>query len=387
MKSQIYKWMALVAMLFCLVLVVTNATAKKGGNKPQDDPCANQQSFSPDFVFWRDTGSRNSPEVTIFVAESDSGCEQLLVSFPIDERERIKNLKFSSIEDVNGNVVFGRVVWTNELGLTAEHVWMQDFEIVGTDVEQAGTPVRILRNELMDGVDLREDISDLDLSPDTQKLVYEYSLRDYLAGQIHHSFHILDIDDCVDASCGFSTAHAYELETSSDEVRQGYGGFSDPSWGPFGNRIYVVRWFKEYHELQFFDLEWNAPNDPPNFSSGLLLPRTSNWFSKPVSGIMEGTETEYMAIQDEFSVKTGACKGIYLINLESCNPMCSWPEPSFAGAYPSWTKVGKLVHLYDGWKPHGGCRLPTIGLWNATDNSLEKLIDGVAPNAAGGFVE
>jgi WD40 repeat protein len=53
MKSQIYKWMALVAMLFCLVLVVTNATAKKGGKPPKDPPPVDDPvTIQPAFAYY-----------------------------------------------------------------------------------------------------------------------------------------------------------------------------------------------------------------------------------------------------------------------------------------------------------------------------------------------
>ena len=387
MKSRFFNYLVTLLVFFCLTLTATSVTAKKPIKPPPDDPCLSQQSFTPDFVFWRDTGKGKNLAATIFVAESDTGCEQLLVEFPLGDSGGIKNLKFSSIEDASGSFLSGRVVWANELSLVAQYVWVQDFEIVENVVVPSDSPVPILRNELMGGTDLKEDVSDLDLSPDTQKLVYEYALRDLVAERVYYSFRILDIDDCIDGPCGFNTEYAYELDSSSDAISGGFGGFKYPSWGPFGNRIYVVRRFREYRDLQFFDLEWNAPIGPTTFTTGLLLPGTTNWISKPVSGINEGTGTEYLAIQNQFSEVSG-CKGIFLIDVKSCDPFCSWPEPEFAGEYPSWTKGGKLVHLYNGWTPPRKCAWRTsIGSWSSKDNSLEKLLDGMAPNAAGGYVE
>ena len=50
MKTQFYKWLALVAVLISLVFVATNVGAKKPPKDPppnQDDPCSKLTSFSP----------------------------------------------------------------------------------------------------------------------------------------------------------------------------------------------------------------------------------------------------------------------------------------------------------------------------------------------------
>ena len=97
-------------------------------------------------------------------------------------------------------------------------------------------------------------------------------------------------------------------------------------------------------------------------------------------------EVEYLAIEDQFSTKTGGCEGIFLVKAVDClNDGNCTTEPEFSGAYPSWTKDGKLIHAYDGWVPHGECGLHGVGAWNGGDGSLESLIDGYWPDAASGI--
>ena len=95
---------------------------------------------------------------------------------------------------------------------------------------------------------------------------------------------------------------------------------------------------------------------------------------------------EYLAIQDEFSIKTGACGGIFIVDAEDCliNGNCT-TEPQFAGHSPSWSKDGKLIHAYDGWAPHGGCTVSSVGAWDGSDGCLVSIIDCYYPDAAGGI--
>ncbi len=386
MNTRFCKCLVSFAIIFCLIIFTSTVTAGKPDKpgkppKPSDDPCSTMTTFSPDFVFWRDTGLRESPGITIYVAQSSNGCEQGLVDVPIGELERIRNLKFSSIEDDEGAFSFGRVVWTNEISGDAEYVWMQDFSINGTDV-MADAPVPILRNKLFGEPIIEEDIRHLDLSPDTQKLVYEHQLRDETEGLSFKSLRVLEIENCLNTvadPCGFDTEYGHEIDRSLDDISKGFGGFTDPSWKPSGDRIYVVRWYEEYKDLQFYDLTWPNSSGPPLVSDDVLF-STSTWIRNPVSGMLGGNE--FLAIEAEFSVKTGGCEGIFLIDLANCTLENCWPKPEFAGAMPSWTKDEKIIHLYDGWRPHGSCRYPSVGLWGGTDNSLEKKLEGNDPNAA-----
>jgi hypothetical protein len=193
---------------------------------------------------------------------------------------------------------------------------------------------------------------------------------------------------------------AFELDNGVDPV-YGTVWFTEPKWGPLGDRIYVTAWLDDpvngsYLALRYYDLEenWQALNWPPlilrtdtvisDFGWDGDVTTDYGWFMEVNSGIIDGVE--YLAIEDEFSAKTGACKGIFIVNAEDClvNRNCT-TQPEFAGTDASWSKDGKLIHEYDGSSPHGGCALTKTGVWDSSDGSLEPLFDGYQPDAAGGI--
>ena len=412
MKSQVYKWLALVAVLISLVFVATNVGAKKPPKDPpptDDDPCSKLTSFSPDFAFFRDTGNRKSPKVSIFLAESTKGCEVSLVEFPIiSSFDRVRNLRFSAVEDDNS--YFGRVVWTRNIGSRSISVWKQDFYIEGANVAKADGTLEILRNSLLDNPIESENIYSLDLSPDTKTLVYQYSHYYPDPGKIdtnlsRRSLRILNIDSCGNQGtdpCRFNDLdenYAYEFDHNIGSTSESIG-FYFPSWGPWGERIYVRKSFDDavhgrYKALRYYDFEKNgqALKWPPipvytdtiisDFGKPEDIITDYGYFVRVNSGTIG--EVEYLAIEDEYSTKTGGCEGIFIVKAEDCliDGVCS-TDPEFAGAYPSWSKDGVLIHAYDGWVPHGGCHLRSVGIWDRSDGSLESLFDGYWPDAASG---
>lgn len=401
MNTRFLKWLLSVTTFFCMILVAINVAAKKPVKPPptNDDPCSNLEVFSPDFAFWRDTGNRKSPKATIFLAQSDIGCEKSLVDFPIiSPITHVRNLKFSSVEDGSG--YFGRIVWTSNIGSRSVSIWMQDFNIDGADVALDGGKLEILRNTLLDDTLESENIYSLDLSPDTRTLVFQYAnyypdpnYADTNLGR--RSLRILDIDSCANADtepCRFddlNNAYVYELDhaigTTSESI-----GFYFPTWGPYGERVYVRKGFDtpelgRQQAIKYYNFEggWQESEWPPTIDETGTFGFDLYYFLRIASGMMGGEE--YLAIEKEFSEKTGGCEGIYIVKVNDClfDVNCL-PEPEFAGAYPSWTKDGKLIHAYDGWVPHGGCGLSSVGLWDGSDDSLESLFTGYQPDAAGG---
>lgn len=374
------------------------------------DPCTN--FADPDFAFLRDTGKttgryKTPTEVTIYLAESFTGCEMSLLEIPIIAPvSEIRNLKFSSLEDASG--FFGRVVWTSNEFSRAFSVWKQDFYIEDAEVVLDGSAVEIMRNSLLEHATDWENIYSLDLSHDTRTLVYEHDVYypDPNNPDVTHGprfLRILNIDSCDDPGaepCEFgSSEHSFVIDnafgTTSDVV-----GFSFPSWGPYDQRIYVRKNFDDpetgrIRALRYYDLEenWQVSEWPPEVVSRNTI--TSNFvletlpdteyghFRQVSSGILGGVE--YLAVEDEFSAKTGGCEGIFIVEAEDCliNGNCA-TNPVFAGAYATWSKDGKLIHAYDGWEPHGGCGLSSVGYWDI-DNNLESLFDGYRPDSAGGI--
>jgi hypothetical protein len=246
---------------------------------------------------------------------------------------------------------------------------------------------------------VRENIYSLDLSHDTRTLVYQYwyAWPDPDNADVSlalNAVRMLNIESCDDPDtepCGFGDLdQAFELDsdigTTSDLI-----GFYYPVWGPLGERIYVRKGFDDpeigaYKTLRYYDLEgnWQDLEWPPVVVKTDTVIADLGWFIRVSSGIVDGVE--YLAYEREFSVETGGCEGIFIVNAEDClvNENCS-TEPEFAGAYATWSKDGRLIHAYDGWEPHGECGLGSVGYWDGSDNSLESLFDGYRPDAAGGI--
>ena len=366
----------------------------------QEDPCVDPETFAPDFAFFRDTGTKKkAPKVTIVLAESFTGCEMSLLEFPIiSPLTELRNLKFSSVEDDSG--YFGRVVWTSNRSSAALSVWKQDFYTDGADVILLGGLIEILRNTLDDDPLEIENIYSLDLSPDTRTLVYRYTHNypdpdDLDTNLGRRAVRILDIEPCdqsIADPCGFGDLdNVLELDwlfAGPSDV----SSFQYPSWGSLGERVYVRRTFDldidgidRERAIKYYDFmeNWQNLEWPPTITNVGITPDIG-YFSRVASGIVGGEE--YLAIEREFSVKTGGCKGIFIVNAEDClvNGNCT-TEPEFAGALPSWSKDGILIHAYDGWVPHGGCDLRSVGYWDSS-GSLESLFDGgYWPDAAGGI--
>lgn len=391
MNSKHLKLACALIALIGLMLVSMDGWAKKPGVKPppgpSDNPCDTMTVFSPDFVFWRDTGNRKNPRTSIFLAESINGCEKKLVDIPLLEMERIQNLKFSSVTDENG--FFGRVVWTNSVVveyLQDASVWKMDFRVDGTDLVYIDeNPVEVLYNGSLDNPAVLEDIFwTLDLSPDMHSLVYGHLVKQ--DGVYNQFLRILrDIDQCVDesgeANCSF---YAGEVLDQTGETASSSSGpyFTFSSWGPGGESIFVLSRvsdpdapFGYRRVIQVYDLlslgidTYQLFSDPP-------------FIARPASGWISGTE--FLAVEKEFSVKTGGCEGIFITDLEQCRGSGEdcFTVPVFAGKFPSWTKSGKLIHAYDGWEPHGGCALSAVGVYDPVDGSLRSLLDGQEPDAA-----
>jgi hypothetical protein len=346
------------------------------------------ETFTPDFVFWRDTGNQTNPQATIFLGESNSGCEKWLVDFPLGELERIQNLKFSSVDDDTG--FFGRVVWSSTVVINNytqdAYVWKMDFTVSGANLDLIDShPVPVLQNGLLDNPDMDESIFwSLDLSPDTNSLVYAHIVHPD-PDHYYQDLRILpDIGACVDAADPCTFDAGYVLDGTGLAESSPFGPyFVFASWAPGGDGIYVQRRILDsdapygyvqviqYYDLLSPDLNHQFFSDPP-------------FVARPVAGKAAGID--YLAVEKEFSVKTGGCEGIFITDLDEClaSDGDCFSTPAFAGKFPSWTKDGKLIHAYDGWEPHGGCGLTKVGVWDPSDGSLRAILDGREPNAAGG---
>jgi len=271
MNSLPYKWLVSATVFVCLLFLAATLDAKKPIKPPPaspDEPCS-AETFSPDFAFLRNTGKRRSPKVTILLADSTTGCEKSLVDFSIiPPITAIRNLRFSSVE--GDSSYFGRTVWTSNIGSRSISVWKQDFNIEGAEIVLDGGSLEVLRNTLLDDLLESENIYSLDMSPDTKTLVYQYYHRypdpdDSDTNLALRSLRVLKIEACTDPDtnpCGFNDLlNADELEQVVGSTSESVG-FTFPSWGPYGERIYVRRNFDapsldQQKAIQYFDLcQW-----------------------------------------------------------------------------------------------------------------------------------
>ena len=392
MSTRFCKWLVSFAVFFCLIFVMPTTAAKKPVKPPPDDPCLSMDSFSPDYVFYRDTGNRKNSKSIIFLAESVTGCERVLVDFPtVGENGGyidLRYLKYSSfIEDGD---TFGRVIWRSKLSGIEEIVWSYDFHISGANL----IPVDGLRKILVNGDYWNQGVSEFDLSPDTTMLVFGLYRNDPVTGEHDHSIRMIDIDYCRDLpdGCFYEDERAVVLAETDQEVDFNYS-VGDPTWDPLGSRVYFTRSEPEYNVLQFIELDegWENQAWPPSFiSKDLFSSETQPEFQRVrghASGFMDGAE--YLAIERPHELIN--CGYIYLVNVQDCeravNPVC-FTDVEFEGTNPSWTKDGKVIHHYHHSKINrqvcsvwGG----KVGLYDGID--VNELTDGYFPDGAGGLPE
>jgi len=401
MKSPSWRRILSCAALLCAIVVVTDASAKKPVKPPPDpsgDTCDTMQTFVPDFAFWRDTGNRKTPRATIYVAEAETGCERKLVDVFVGENEWIENIRFSTIEEGG---VSGRVMWRTRFGPSRYSVWFQDFTVDGTDISLTGSKRELLHN-FYPGPQTPYILSvggGMDLSPDMATLALTLIKVNESGGDVL-SLRLLNVDEliqaCSEDSCpplpldlendaAFLLDEITDADVNSDDLHFWY-----PSWGPLGERLYVIdQYVSDLAALQYYDLDWPESSWPPQATGPETLfsasdyPDISNikYFREPKAGIADDGR-EYIAIR----IGIDYCPRIFVLDVAACeaDPAdCIPPEPMFAGRFPSWTKNGDLVHEYLGWTDQGNCHDGDLGVWDG--DTLKFLMKGREPDAAGGL--
>ena len=379
MKSQIHKWMALVAMLFCLVFVVTNATAKKPPKPPPEpamDSCETSEAYFPAFTFWKQAGTRKDRNRTIYLASEDGVCIRALGDIPHSEIAPVQNTAFSYNRDTN----HGRVVWGDWYGGAGE-VWLQEFDVEGNTITVLPDPELILVLPDHANTDLLEArFNDIDISPDLQKLAFIFS-EVRLAG-ITYEIHVVEIDDCRDSPC--------EPSTATQILSEGVG--YDPyrtflwhkiTWGPLGDRIYLQQTRGLFHvseqsgvrmitkiEGSWIDQELFTEDEYPEYDGVLFL----------TSGIFD--EREKLAFQHY-----GDCYTISVIDVADCEAGSCAAEAQTFGASPSWADNGTIIHgVTEKGKLNKNfgtytCTGGFIGEWDPVNSEVTPLVEGADPDA------
>ena len=381
MKTRLFKWLLTATVLFCLSFVVTNAIAKKP--PPKDDPCLSQQSFTPDFAFYRDTGKGKVRTFTFFVADTENGCEIKLVDFTRQEG-LIHALSFSSTKEDDGTYL-GRIVWRTNLSPgNFRAVWGYDFSINGTDVGNIRGPYRVMDNY----EDTSKNITSMDLSPDRKTLAYHF----YISGA-DSSIRMVNIDACVgNNACTLDSVNGLVLAEPNLPQAEYLGS---PAWGPLGERVYYRRGSgyqvePEFFKLQYVDLpegwngDWSELESFEPAESTLVSTLEQPDFPR-ISGMASGIIDEGEILTVKIPTDSG-CGYISFIDVATCEEPGNecLVEPKFFGVNPSLTRQGNVIHIYYresapmcyGW---GG----TVGSYDGTE--VTKVLNGFKPDAAGGF--
>lgn len=332
-----------------------------------DDLCANFSA--PDYAFWRDSHTREMAQVTIYAAESDTGCEAKLVDVPLPEGP-INKLELAYSSDESNGQLMGRVVWANHRFGESQSVWMFDFKIdEGQIIPEANMPLRIMNYEI---VGVGWNIEHLDLSPDMQSLVY--LINDYREDEPDYlRIFTLEIGGCLTSSCPFSSGQElYVLEEWPDT----YEAVHSPVWGPLGERIYFVERVDGTYFIKFFDFDSTEPQ-PETF---FRYDGEERIFDVS-SGI--SSSGEMLAVEIGTDIFIHGCRSIYTLDVASCEETQSCDlNREFAGIWPSWNKDGELIHTYQGTRLKKVCKTDTVGIWDGTN--LKALLKGYEPEAAGG---
>jgi len=380
MKVRLFKWLLTVTAFLCMALVATSVSAKKPTDTgPKNDSCTGLET--PDVAFWRDSrtsGKNRMAQVSIYVAQSDNGCEAKLIDIPLPEGP-INELKlaFSSVVD-NGEFL-GRVIWFREMADDARGVWKYDFTVNNGTVHGVGEEEMFLKTESY----RNQGISYLDLSPDRQFLVYGlWENGDPYPDNII-SIRTIIIADCLGTSSPCAFDDGTEVYTNVDTPDTSVA-FRSPVWGPLGERIYFIE-----SENDAVDIMWvNATNPSPAPESLITIGKDIGFVREVSSGIGYGLDgdTEYLAvtigIYDWKGMVIHGCREIFTLDVDGC-PNCDLQHET-AGTHPSWNRVGKLIHTSQGLelKNPTNCAVNTIGTWDG--RNLETLGKGYEPEAAGG---
>jgi hypothetical protein len=362
---------------------------KCAGTDPEPDPddaCA--KFAAPDFAFWRDSVSKRVPAVTVFVADSASGCEKELLRIDLADSGPINKLNLAYSTVGAGETFFGRIVIEREKWLDSsqgESVWKYDFEISGGEIVPIFVnPVMILESNDPEN----QSFGGIDLSTDTSSLVWHAKERE---GQLsYQSISTLNIDECTYWPCTTIDGGTHLVQSVYHVLGTGSSSgtsLRNPVWGPYDERIYyrsddVYGEFVSQYIMairsdgsdsgqgaRIFSREDQFLGDPAYRAIRALSSGLSGW---PDPG-------EFLAVEIAEDYFLFTCADVYTINLGNCPSNCELQYET-QGNFPSWTKSGKIIHSGLG----KSCKLNQIGLW---DGAVEALTMGVEPEAAGGVIE
>ena len=356
MKSKLIKTLTACTVLCGMLLVAPGVAAKKPVKPPPEPPadsCQSVESFAPDFAFARTSGRNNKMKLTIFAADSATGCERQLIELPYIDGDYTREFRFSSVEEA-GNF-YGRVVWRRLTDLGSGY-WTLDFTNDGTEIAFLGDAEQILYMPRETAPNLNSHLSWMDLSPDARTLAFQYFTED--ATEQREYLNLLKLGEfgqvCGEESCPLDPGSAFTLY-EGEYIDDGRSFMFDPSWGPLGERLYLrTDPYTESAALQYYDLQWPEAGWPPEAAGPTALFRAEDYpNTTDVTWHVVGSFRDAPA------------------------------DPEFAGRFPGWNREGKLIHEYMGWTVQGNCHFSELGVWDGT--SLNPILTGQWPDAASGL--
>jgi hypothetical protein len=335
---------------------------------------------SPDFVFWRDSTDKRVSAVTVFAAESATGCEKELLRIELSTNHL--HLAYSSFGE--GDSFFGRIVF-EEMNLLdpgqGPSVWKYDFGISSGDIQHDPEgPAMIMVNSDREG----RGFTGLDLSPDTNSVVWGF--YEPVDDSWAHSIRIVDIDACTTSPCTYDGGRP--LFEPDDHNSDSGMYLRQPVWGPFGDRIYFAAQEEGgASNSQYVMAIKSDGSDGDNATTifgfeNPVLGDPGYRVLRSVSSTLSGwpPPRELLAIEIGKDGFMCSCAELYTLDVANCeNPDIACElQYETPGIFPSWTRTGAILHSGLG----NACKNNQVGLWDGT--ALEVLTKGYEPEAAGG---
>jgi hypothetical protein len=351
-----------------------------------DDPCAG--FADPDVVFWRDATSKRVPAVTIFLAESATGCEKELLRIDLSDTGPINDLHLAYSSIGTGDEFFGRIVFEREKWLDSSlgsSVWKYDFGISGGEIQPLPGQPAIVLDYTIDPDNQRT--RGMDISSDTSSLVW--TSTEYINDSWAIDINIVNLDDCAAWPCTTFNGGQSLIQTIYPPrgVEPWRMYIKQPVWGPYGDWVYFVAVEEEG------EINSQFVRGIKSDGSDLGQATTIYGFENPPSGDPDYRHLRSVAGGLGGWPETGAflaveigedsfihsCAELYTLDLEECPGSNCELQFETQGTFPSWTKTGNIAHSGLG----NACKLDQIGLWDGV--SVKTLAKGWEPEAAGGL--
>jgi len=383
MNIRTNRWLMIIAVFVSLIIATVGVEAKKGGGgKPTpEDSCLNPQGDFPAFMFWRNTGTQNNPEHTIYLASEDGSCIRSLVAIP----DSSWALYWDSAFSYDPRTKLGRVVWSRGDPHVIADVWLQEFTVgEGNTVTPANTKIILLNPD-----PATMNIIDIDISEDLQKLAFIYYEAES-EGLITWETHVIEIDSCINQN-GPCVPDSTTRILGDPQPYEPYFFWTHIVWDQLGERIYLRqhRGTLEQWAIRMITLIDGTWTDEKELFTTDEYPEYAG-----LSNMSSGGPGDREKLAFGHNGEYGSCRTIAVIDVADCeqswtefNPRPCEAEAQFFGKHLSWTDGGTIIHeiVERGKKANGKgmymCRNGVIGEWDPAETGIRPLVDGDNPDA------